>query len=163
LVAVLLVALVLGGAGGLWVAHDRRQQQDETEYGVRLALGKIEPLREQAQQIAPDDAGHAERALALWQQALAAVEHAEGLIAAGPDGVARWLSELPAALVEPVLVGLNEWSLSADPGNDRQRLEQVVERVDPDPWRRRLRQAVAQQDPAPLRALAVEAKGKPLS
>jgi hypothetical protein len=82
-VAAVLVALLLGGGGWLWWQWDRQARRDETARGINLALGKAEQLRDQARQLVPADLVGAERTLVLWQQALAAVEHAEGVRVAG--------------------------------------------------------------------------------
>jgi hypothetical protein len=67
-------------------------------------LGKAEQLLHQARQITPTDPGQAEMALRTWREALAAVEHAEGVRAAGladeatRQRVAELRDELQAAV-----------------------------------------------------------------
>jgi serine/threonine-protein kinase len=82
--AVAVLGLVLlGGGGWMWVERDRQARRDETNQGVNLALGKVEQLRQQAEQTPPQTLAAAEQVLALWQQALAALEQAEAVLAAG--------------------------------------------------------------------------------
>jgi tetratricopeptide (TPR) repeat protein len=100
LTAALLVVILLGGSGGLWAQRDRQAQQEATARGVNLALGKAEQLREDARKVPLDDPPSAEKALRLWQQALAAVEQAEEVIAAGrtDEATRRQVAELRGEL-----------------------------------------------------------------
>jgi tetratricopeptide (TPR) repeat protein len=79
----LLVALVLGVGGWWWLEQDQAARRQETASGVNRALGKVEQLREQVGRIRPGDPSRAGEALSLWEQALAAVEQAQGVLQAG--------------------------------------------------------------------------------
>jgi tetratricopeptide (TPR) repeat protein len=83
LAATILVFVLLAGGGWLWVEHERQIRRDETIQAVNLALGKVEQLRQQAEQTPPPTLAAAEQALALWQQAVGALEQAEAALAAG--------------------------------------------------------------------------------
>jgi tetratricopeptide (TPR) repeat protein len=79
----LLVTLLLGVGGWWWLEQDRAARRQETASGVNRALGKVEQLREQVGRIRPGDPSRAAEALGLWEQALAAVEQAQGVLRAG--------------------------------------------------------------------------------
>jgi tetratricopeptide (TPR) repeat protein len=83
LAATILVFVLLAGGGWLWVEHERQTRSDETIRAVNLALGKVEQLRQQAEQTPPPTLAAAEQALTLWQQARAALAQAEAVLATG--------------------------------------------------------------------------------
>jgi serine/threonine-protein kinase len=87
-VASLLAGVVLAVAVGCWALWERAAQQAvrraelaertaETERTVSLALGKAEQLRDQARQMPAATSQQAEAALAVWQQAEAALEQTD--------------------------------------------------------------------------------------
>jgi serine/threonine-protein kinase len=75
--------LLLGGVGWWWLEQDRAARREETTTGVNQALGKVEQLRQDATKRSLDELAGAEAALALGQQALAAVEQAQGVLRTG--------------------------------------------------------------------------------
>ncbi len=89
-------------------------------------------------------------------------EYGMDIRASSPEAVERWLRQCPAHMVEPLVVALNDWEQYAVSAKERERLRQVLRRVDQDPWRQQLRDALVRKDAARLRALAAEAKGKSL-
>jgi tetratricopeptide (TPR) repeat protein len=236
LAVTVLAVVLLGGGGWWWLEQDWAARRQQTTSGVNRALGKLEQLREQLRTLRRDDPSRAAEALALWEQALAAVEQAQGVLQAGlaeedlqqrVDGLhqevktalvqqrkevkllaaldharglatlsqegqwayraaaeayaralaeysglavrtasaetlVRWLQRCPAAMVEPLLVALEDWAGFAGEGPDRQRLWDVLDRVDQDPWRRSYSAALKEPDTVRLRQLTEEAKGKSL-
>jgi serine/threonine-protein kinase len=65
LAATILVFVLLAGSGWLWVEHERQTRRDETIQAVNLALGKVEQLRQQADQTPSETPAAAEQALVL--------------------------------------------------------------------------------------------------
>jgi eukaryotic-like serine/threonine-protein kinase len=84
LAATVLLALLAGGGGWLWVAARERQalaRQADAEQSASLILGKFEQLRDQAGRVRPETVAGAEQAIVLWKQAEGLVGQAEGVLA----------------------------------------------------------------------------------
>jgi serine/threonine-protein kinase len=98
--AVGVAAVLLGGGGALWWQGVQASRRAETERAVGLAVGKAEQLREEARKVPATQPEGAAQALALWQQALAAADEAQGIMAAGLAGpeTARRAAHLRAEL-----------------------------------------------------------------
>jgi hypothetical protein len=114
LAACLLLTTLLTGGGLFWVAEERATRQQErlarradTERAVALALGHAEQLQEQAGQVEPATLTAAEQNLALWRQAVAAVEQAEAVVDTGDVGreTRERMSGLRTTLAEGIRAG----------------------------------------------------------
>src|SRR5262249_56419680 len=77
LAAAVLLTVLAGGGGWLWVVQDRAAR----ERSANLALGKAEQLADQARKVQPETVAAAEQAVVLWQQAEGQVGQAEGVLA----------------------------------------------------------------------------------
>src|SRR5262249_53115037 len=76
-----LLMVLAGGGGWLWVVQDRAARQAEAERSANLALGKAAQLADQAGKGPPETVPDAERVVVLWRQAQGSVEQAEEVLA----------------------------------------------------------------------------------
>jgi serine/threonine-protein kinase len=79
LAAAVLLTVLAGGGGWLWVMQDRAAR----ERSANLALGKAEQLMDQAENTEPETGVAAEQAVVLWCQAEDLLDQAEGVLASG--------------------------------------------------------------------------------
>jgi serine/threonine-protein kinase len=83
LAAAVLLLLLLGGGGWWWLERDRQERRDRTMRSVEEPLLQAIGLHADARRMIPNDPASTEAALALWRQALAAVEQAKQGVATG--------------------------------------------------------------------------------
>jgi serine/threonine-protein kinase len=79
LAAAILLTVLAGGGGWLWLVQDRAAR----ERSANVALGKAEQLMDQAEKVEPESVAAADQAVVLWRQASDLLDQAEGVLASG--------------------------------------------------------------------------------
>ena len=79
LAAAVLLTVLAGGGGWLWLVQDRASR----ERSANLAMGKAEQLMDQAEKVDPETVAAAQQAVVLWRQAEDLLDQAEGVLASG--------------------------------------------------------------------------------
>jgi tetratricopeptide (TPR) repeat protein len=83
----------------------------------------------------------------------------EDVRSASAQTLAGWLQRCPAAMVEPLIMALEDWAGFA---GQKKEMQRMLDQADPDPWRRSYRAALMEASTVRLRQLAEEAQGKRL-